>query len=76
MQVERGNSTEAMTQMLKKRADYAGLDKPFTWHDFRRASAISRLEAGHNLVTVPKLMGHAPPVMTSIYYGRIEETKR
>jgi len=76
IQVGRGISTEAMAQMLKKRADQAGLDKPITWHDFRRTFAGNLLEAGHDLVTVQKLMGHATPVTTSLYDRRGEATKR
>lgn len=76
IKVGRGISTEAMAQMLKKRADQAGLDKPITWHDFRRTFAGNLLEAGHDLVTVQKLMGHATPVTTSLYDRRGEESKR
>jgi site-specific recombinase XerD len=76
IQVGRGISTEAMAQMLRKRAEQAGLDKPITWHDFRRTFAGNLLEAGHDLVTVQKLMGHATPVTTSLYDRRGEETKR
>ena len=76
IRVGRGISTEAMAQMLRKRAEQAGLDKPITWHDFRRTFAGNLLEAGHDLVTVQKLMGHATPVTTSLYDRRGEETKR
>ena len=75
IQVGQGMSTEAMAQMLRKRADQAGLDKPITWHDFRRTFAGNLLEAGHDLVTVQKLMGHATPVTTSLYDRRGEESK-
>jgi site-specific recombinase XerD len=71
-----GMTTEAMAQMLDKRALQAGLDKPITWHDFRRTFAGNLLEAGHDLVTVQKLMGHATPVTTSLYDRRGEESRR
>jgi site-specific recombinase XerD len=45
-------TTEALGQLLAKRARQAGLDKPLTWHDFRRTFAGNLLEAGHDLVTV------------------------
>ena len=71
-----GVTPEAMAQMLDKRAHQAGLDKPLTWHDFRRTFAGNLLEAGHDLVTVQRLMGHATPVTTSLYDRRGEESRR
>ena len=38
--------------------------------------AGSLLEAGYDLVTAQKLMGHAKPVTTSLHDRRGEETKR
>jgi site-specific recombinase XerD len=38
--------------------------------------AGSLVEAGHDLVTVQKLMGHATPETTRLYDRRAEETKR
>lgn len=76
IQAGRAMTTEAMAQMLSKRAAQSGLGKPITWHDFRRTFAGNLLEAGHDLVTVQKLLGHATPVTTSLYDRRGEETKR
>jgi site-specific recombinase XerD len=45
IQEGRSISTEAMAQMLRKRASQAGPDKPITWHDFRRNFAGNLLEA-------------------------------
>ncbi|HEX2972162.1 MAG TPA: tyrosine-type recombinase/integrase [Tepidisphaeraceae bacterium] len=70
-----GLSTEALEQILQKRRTEAGV-KPLTWHDFRRTFAGNLLDAGHDLVTVQKLMGHASPVTTSNYDRRGEEVKR
>ena len=50
-------------------------DKPFTPHDLRRTFAGEMLDAGVDLVTVQKLMGHASPVTTSRYDRRDEKTK-
>ncbi len=72
----RGLTPEAMAQMLEKRARRAKLDKPITWHDFRRTFAGNLLEAGHDLVTVQRLMGHATPVTTSLYDRRDEASRR
>lgn len=76
VQVGRGLTTEALAQVLDKRALQAGLDKPITWHDFRRTFAGNLLEAGHDLVTVQRLMGHATPVTTSLYDRRDEASRR
>jgi integrase/recombinase XerD len=62
--------------MPNQRAQQAGLDKSITWHDFRRTFAGNLLDAGHDLATVQKLMGHASPVTTSLYDRRGEESKR
>lgn len=76
IRVGRGMTTEALAQILDKRARQAGLDKPITWHDFRRTFAGNLLEAGHDLVTVQRLMGHATPVTTSLYDRRDEASRR
>jgi len=72
----RGVSPEAMAQMLAGRARRAGIDKPITWHDFRRTFAGNLLEAGHDLVTVQRLMGHATPATTALYDRRDESSRR
>jgi len=69
-------STEALAQMLAKRAEQAGLSEPITWHDFRRTFAGNLLDANNDLVTVQKLLGHSSPTTTSNYDRRGEEVKR
>jgi site-specific recombinase XerC len=76
IQVERGISTEAMTQMLMSRAAQNSIGKPITRHDFRRTFAGNLLEAGHELVRVQKLMDHAAPVTKSPYHRRSKEVKK
>ncbi len=49
--------------------------KSFTPHDLRRTFAREMLDAGVDLVTVQKLMGHASPVTTSRYDRRDEKSK-
>jgi len=60
--------------VLEKRFKAAKV-KPFTPHDLRRTFAGEMLDAGVDLVTVQKLMGHASPVTTSRYDRRDEKTK-
>ena len=60
--------------ILEKRFKAAKV-KPFTPHDLRRTFAGEMLDAGVDLVTVQKLMGHASPVTTSRYDRRDEQTK-
>lgn len=69
-------SAPALELMLQKRAEQAGIDKPLSWHDFRRSFAGALLDAGADLVTVQKLMGHSSPTTTSNYDRRGDETKR
>ena len=65
---------QAIWVILEKRFRQAKV-KPFTPHDLRRTFAGEMLDAGVDLVTVQKLMGHASPVTTSRYDRRDEKTK-
>ncbi len=66
---------QAVLYLLQKRATQAGIAS-FSPHDFRRTFAGDLLDAGIDLVTVQKLMGHSSPDTTSRYCRRSEETKR
>lgn len=68
-------STNSLRRMLEKRATQAGV-KSFTWHDFRRTCIGDLLDAGEDLVTVQKLVGHSDPATTARYDRRPEEKKR
>ncbi len=68
-------SGEAMRLILEKRIEEART-KHLTWHDFRRTFAGNLLDAGTDLATVQKLMGHSDPTTTSNYDRRGEEVKR
>ena len=65
---------QAIWIILEKRFKAAKV-KAFTPHDLRRTFAGEMLDAGVDLVTVQKLMGHASPVTTSRYDRRDEKTK-
>ncbi len=66
---------QAIWFILEKRFRQAQV-KPFTPHDLRRTFAGEMLDAGVDLVTVQKLMGHASPVTTSRYDRRDETAKK
>ena len=66
---------QAILVILGKRLSQAHV-KPFTAHDLRRTFAGDLLDAGADLVTVQKLMGHASPNTTARYDRRDETTKR
>jgi integrase len=73
-------STEGLTaqtiyDMMAERADQAGV-KHFSPHDMRRSFAGDLLDAGADLVTVQKLMGHSDPRTTSGYDRRDGKNKR
>jgi integrase len=67
--------SDAVLKILKKRAEQAGVES-FSPHDFRRTFCSDLLDAGVDIVTVQKLVGHASPVTTAKYDRRGEETKR
>jgi site-specific recombinase XerD len=72
----RGMTEAALAAILDKRSKQAALAKPVTWHDFRRTFAGNLLDAGVDLVTVQKLLGHSSPATTSNYDRRGEATKQ
>jgi site-specific recombinase XerD len=75
LDVDHHLSGEAMRLILEKRIEEAKTQH-LTWHDFRRTFAGNLLDAGTDLATVQKLMGHKDPTTTSNYDRRGEEVKR
>ena len=70
-----GITPEAIYRALRKRAEQAGV-KTFSPHDMRRTFAGNLLDAGVDLVTVQKLMGHSNANTTAGYDRRGERAKR
>ena len=71
-----GITTQALGDMLAKRCEQAGISTPTTWHDFRRTFASTLLDAGTDLVTVSRLMGHEQTTTTARYDRRGEDVQR
>lgn len=79
-----GGTHNITTAQLSDQAIYYILDRrrtqasvvPFTPHDLRRSFAGDLLDAGVDLVTVQKLMGHSNPQTTVGDDRRGEQTKR
>ena len=61
--------------IVQKRATEAGVES-FSPHDFRRTFCSDLLNAGIDIVTVQKLVGHPFPVTTAKYGRCGEETLR
>ncbi len=61
--------------MVSSRGKAAGLDD-LTCHDLRRSYATNLLDAGADVLTVSRLMGHKSVDTTSIYDRRPEQAKK
>ena len=70
-----GLTEQAIYYILDERRQQAGIE-PFTPHDLRRTFAGDLLDAGADLVTAQKLMGHSNPTTTAGYDRRTEQAKR
>jgi site-specific recombinase XerD len=66
---------QAIYDILKRRAGQAGLET-FSPHDIRRTFAGNLLDAGVDLATVQRLMGHSDPATTAGYDRRSETVKK
>jgi len=64
----------AVARILERRAEAAKVDR-FAPHDVRRSYASSLLDAGADLVSIQKLMGHSSPSTTSKYDRRPEAAR-
>lgn len=66
---------DAIWRMLKDRATQAGIDT-LSPHDFRRTLVGDLLDAGADIVTVSKILGHSSPQITARYDRRGDAAKQ
>jgi site-specific recombinase XerD len=71
----KGLTDQGIYHILNKRGQQAGAAQ-FTPHDLRRSFAGDLLDAGADLATVQKLMGHSDANTTAGYDRRGEQAKR
>lgn len=70
---DHGLGGQSLQEMLSRRAKAVGV-LDVHWHDARRTLAGNLLDAGTDLATVQRILGHSSPVTTSAYDRRPEET--
>ena len=68
-------STTGLYNILRKRADQAGIDS-LTPHDFRRTHVSRLLAAGADIFLIARLAGHADPKTTTRYDRRADDAMR
>jgi site-specific recombinase XerD len=68
-------AAQAVKHILTERGQQAGV-ADFSPHDLRRTLAGDLLDAGEDIVTVQKILGHADPATTARYDRRPEAAKR
>lgn len=66
---------QAIYNMLNKRIEQAGI-KDFSPHDLRRTFISDMLDAGADIATVAKMVGHASVTTTARYDRRPEKAKQ
>ena len=64
-------SRQYMTQMLKRLAARAGIDKRVHPHGLRHTFAVQLLREGADVVTISKLLGHSSIAVTNRYLDHL-----
>lgn len=69
-------SDQVIYELVKRRAERAGLERSITLHDWRRTLAGDLLDAGIDLPTVAGILGHSSIEVTARYDRRPDSVRR
>lgn len=68
-------TTSGLRQVLRRRAERAGIKEP-GFHDFRRTFSINSLRAGMDLITLKRLLGHSDLSVIEKYLALVSDDLR
>lgn len=75
--IKRAQKAENTVELyIKIWCEFAGINKPVTFHTSRHSFSVNILARGGNIYTLSKLLGHKNITTTQIYADVLDKNKR